>query len=93
MSFESEVSNWKYSNFLINKRSKFSKNNILSILSKNEMDEAYRIISTWDNYSPTPLISLNKLSEKLKINKIFYKDESKRFNLKSFKALGGAYAV
>ena len=93
MSFESEVSNWKYSNFLINKKSKFSKNNILSILSKNEMDEAYRIISTWDNYSPTPLISLNKLSEKLKINKIFYKDESKRFNLKSFKALGGAYAV
>ena len=93
MSFESEVSNWKYSNFLINKRSKFSKNNILSILSKNEMDEAYRVISNWDNYSPTPLISLNKLSEKLKLNKIFYKDESKRFNLKSFKALGGAYAV
>ena len=93
MSFESEVSNWKYSNFLINKRTKFIKNNILSILSKNEMDEAYRIISTWNNYSPTPLISLNKLSEKLKINKIFYKDESKRFNLKSFKALGGAYAV
>ena len=93
MPFESEVSSWKYSNFLINKRSKFSKNNILSILSKNEMDEAYRVISNWDNYSPTPLISLNKLSEKLKLNKIFYKDESKRFNLKSFKALGGAYAV
>ena len=93
MSFESEVSSWKYSNCLINKKSKFSKNNILSILSKNEMDEAYRVISNWDNYSPTPLISLNKLSEKLKLNKIFYKDESKRFNLKSFKALGGAYAV
>ena len=93
MSFESEVSNWKYSNFLINKISKFSKNDILSILSKSEIDEAYRVISTWDNYSPTPLISLNKLSEKLKLNKIFYKDESKRFNLKSFKALGGAYAV
>ena len=93
MSFESEVSNWKYSNFLINKRNKFSKNDILSILSKNEIDEAYRVISAWDNYSPTPLISLNKLSEKLKLNNIFYKDESKRFNLKSFKALGGAYAV
>ena len=93
MTFESEVSNWKYSNFLTNKRSKFSKKDILSILSENEIDEAYRVISNWDNYSPTPLISLNKLSEKLKINKIFYKDESKRFNLKSFKALGGAYAV
>jgi len=93
MSFESEVSNWKYSNFLINKKSKFSKNDILSILSKSEIDEAYRVISAWDNYSPTPLTSLNKLSEKLKLNNIFYKDESKRFNLKSFKALGGAYAV
>jgi len=93
MSFESEVSNWKYSNFLTNKISKFNKNNILSILSKSEIDEAYRVISGWDNYSPTPLTSLNKLSQKLKINKIFYKDESKRFNLKSFKALGGAYAV
>ena len=93
MSFESEVSNWKYSNFLINKKSKFSKNDILSILSKSEIDEAYRVISAWDSYSPTPLISLNKLSEKLKLNNIFYKDESKRFNLKSFKALGGAYAV
>ena len=93
MTFESEVSNWKYSNFLTNKRGKFSKKNILSILSENEIDDAYKVISAWDNYSPTPLISLNKLSEKLKLNKIFYKDESKRFNLKSFKALGGAYAV
>jgi len=93
MSVESDVSNWKYSHFLINKKNKFNKNDILSILSKNEIDEAYKIISGWNSYSPTPLISLNKLSEKLKLNKIFYKDESKRFNLKSFKALGGAYAV
>ena len=57
------------------------------------MDEAYQIISGWNNYSPTPLISLNKLSKELNIKKIFYKDESKRFHLKSFKALGGAYAV
>ena len=93
MTAESEVSNWKYSNFLINKKNKFSKKDILSTLSKSEIDEAYKIISKWDGYSPTPLISLDKLSEKLKLNKIFYKDESKRFNLKSFKALGGAYAV
>ena len=38
-------------------------------------------------------MQLNKLSEELGLNKIFYKDESKRFDLKSFKALGGAYAV
>ena len=43
MSIESEVSNWKYSNFLINKKHKFSKSDILSILPKNEIDEALKI--------------------------------------------------
>ena len=93
MSVESEVSNWKYSHFLKNEKNNFNKNDILSVLSKQDIDEAFKIISRWDNYFPTPLISLNKLSEKLKLNKIFYKDESKRFHLKSFKALGGSYAV
>ena len=93
MSEESEVLNWKYSRFFTNLKNNFSKDNILNVLPKNDIDEAYNIISGWDNYSPTPLISLNKLSEKLGLNKIFYKDESKRFHLKSFKALGGAYAV
>ena len=90
---KSEVSKWKYSHFLKNKKNDFNKENILNVLSKKDIDEAYKVISRWDNYSPTPLISLKKLSEKLKLNKIFYKDESKRFHLKSFKALGGAYAV
>ena len=93
MSEESEVLHWKYSRFFTNLKNNFSKDNILNVLPKNDIDEAYSIISRWDNYSPTPLISLNKLSEKLGLNKIFYKDESKRFHLKSFKALGGAYAV
>ena len=93
MSEESEVLNWKYSRFFTNLKNNFSKDNILNVLPKNDIDEAYSIISRWDNYSPTPLISLNKLSEKLGLNKIFYKDESKRFHLKSFKALGGSYAV
>jgi len=93
MSVESEVSKWKYSHFLVNKKNNFTRNGILNVISKNNIDEAYNIISKWNNYSPTPLISLNKLSKKLGLNKIFYKDESKRFHLKSFKALGGAYAV
>ncbi len=93
MSALSEVSKWKYSNFLENKKNNYNKKNILDVLSSKEIDEAYKTISKWKNYSPTPLIHLDKLCKKLKINKIFYKDESKRFNLKSFKALGGAYAV
>ena len=93
MPLNSEVLQWKYRNFLINKNNNFNKNEILKILSSDDINEAYKTISNWDNYSPTPLISLNKLNDKLKLNKIFYKDESKRFHLKSFKALGGAYAV
>ena len=93
MSLNSEVSKWKYSNFLINKNNNFNKKEILGILSSENIDEAYKIISNWEGYLSTPLISLVKLSKSLKINKIFYKDESKRFHLKSFKALGGAYAV
>jgi diaminopropionate ammonia-lyase len=71
----------------------FDKNKILNSLSKKDIDDAYSSISNWEGYSPTPLIELNKLSKELNLNKIFYKDESKRFDLKSFKALGGAYAV
>ncbi|MBD1139635.1 pyridoxal-phosphate dependent enzyme, partial [Pelagibacterales bacterium SAG-MED46] len=84
---------WKFSKFLDNKNYSFNKKQILSSLSKKEIDDAYSSISKWEGYEPTPLISLNKLSKELNLNKIFYKDESKRFDLKSFKALGGAYAV
>ena len=84
---------WSISSFLKNKNYSFDKGQILNTLSKNDMDEAYSSISKWNNYYPTPLIKLNKLSKELNLNKIFYKDEGKRFDLKSFKALGGAYAA
>ncbi len=84
---------WKYSSFIENKNYSFDKEEILKIITKNQIDEAYLTISKWESYSTTPLLKLNKLSEELNLNSIFYKDESKRFDLKSFKALGGAYAV
>jgi diaminopropionate ammonia-lyase len=84
---------WKYSEFIDNKDYSFDKNKILKSISKNDIDDAYDIISKWEGYSPTPLLSLNKLSNELNLKNIFYKDENKRFDLKSFKALGGAYAV
>jgi len=84
---------WKFSEFLENKYYSFNKKQILNTLSEKEIDDAYSGISKWEGYKSTPLISLNKLSKELNLNKIFYKDESKRFNLKSFKALGGAYAI
>ena len=84
---------WKCSEFIENKNYSFNQSKILNSLSKNDIDDAYSNISNWENYTSTPLIELNKLSKELNLNKIFYKDESKRFDLKSFKALGGAYAV
>ena len=84
---------WKYSEFIDNKNYRFDKDQILETISKSEIDDAYSSISKWEGYVPTPLISLNKLSNELNLKNIFYKDENKRFDLKSFKALGGAYAV
>jgi diaminopropionate ammonia-lyase len=50
-------------------------------------------IGGWPGYTPTPLIKLQGLAAVLGIGQILYKDESQRFGLMSFKALGGAYAV
>ena len=84
---------WNYSEFIENTNYSFNRDKILSSLSRKDIDEAYTSISNWQSYIPTPLIELNKLSKELNLNRILYKDESKRFDLKSFKALGGAYAV
>jgi len=84
---------WKYSSFTENNNYSFNKREILNNITKEQIDEAHSTISKWKNYEPTPLLLLDKLSKELNLNKIYYKDESKRFDLKSFKALGGAYAV
>ena len=51
------------------------------------------IYSGMPEYQRTPLVSLEKLSEKLGVGKIWVKDESYRFGLNSFKSLGGIYAI
>ena len=84
---------WSHSKFISNQKYNFSREEILKVLPKSFIDEAYTTISNWEGYKPTPLIDLNKLAKNYNLNNIFYKDESKRFKLKSFKALGGAYAV
>ena len=89
----SEDLKWELTNYISNKNYNFNREKILNICDENNVDDAYNTISKWKDYKPTPLINLVKLSNKLKLNNIFYKDESKRFHLKSFKALGGAYAV
>lgn len=44
-------------------------------------------------YRPTPLIELPALARRLGVGRLLVKDESHRFGLKAFKALGATYAV
>jgi diaminopropionate ammonia-lyase len=50
-------------------------------------------IASWPGYAPTPLHDMQALAAELGIARLQLKDEAHRFGLKSFKALGGAYAV
>ncbi|MCL1124274.1 diaminopropionate ammonia-lyase [Shewanella surugensis] len=63
------------------------------IVSVEGSRQAISDIKTWPAYAQTPLHALEGLAKGLGLDNIFYKDESERFGLKSFKALGGAYAV
>jgi len=88
-----DLKSWKYKKLLKNNHHSFNRNYVLKYLPSALITNAYKSISSWKNYKATPLLTLDKLMKNLKLNNIFYKDESKRFHLKSFKALGGAYAV
>ena len=60
---------------------------------RRDCAKAQSIISAWPGYEPTPLVSLEDIACAAGVKKILYKDESGRFGLGSFKALGGSYAV
>lgn len=64
-----------------------------AILNEAGFASAEREISQWPGYAVSPLRSLPALAARLGIGALYYKDEGDRFGLKSFKALGGAYAV
>lgn len=82
--------------FILNpglERSRRYDSSLQAVLSLAGAREAYDTISRWNGYAPTPLRSLEALARRADVAEILYKDEGKRFSLKSFKALGGAYAV
>jgi diaminopropionate ammonia-lyase len=64
-----------------------------AVLSAEGFSAAEREITSWPGYAPTPLVALPGLARSLGLASLRYKDERGRFGLKSFKALGGAYAV
>lgn len=63
------------------------------VLRPVDFATAYKEISQWPGYVPTPLKSLEALASELELGRVLYKDESGRFNLGSFKVLGAAYAA
>ncbi|MFN2341300.1 MAG: diaminopropionate ammonia-lyase [Halanaerobium sp.] len=62
-------------------------------LNGNAAKHVRKFHISFENYKATPLTSLKKLAEYLGIKNIYVKDESYRFNLNSFKVLGGTYAI
>ncbi|MEZ5934395.1 MAG: diaminopropionate ammonia-lyase [Alphaproteobacteria bacterium] len=64
-----------------------------AVLSREGFRTAEAVIHHWPGYRKTPLVSLDGLAALMGVERVWYKDEAKRFGLKSFKALGGAYAI
>lgn len=62
-------------------------------LSTAETKKVRDFHKSFDGYTPTPLRNLRNLSASLGAGAIFVKDESYRFGLNAFKALGGSYAI
>lgn len=66
---------------------------LVSCLDPQESRTARSAIRRFPDYSPTPLIEMSGAAEEFGIGRLYYKDESVRFGVGSFKALGGLYAV
>lgn len=65
----------------------------LAHTDQEAVERAMAFHRTIPGYQPTPLVSLPALARELGVDKLWVKDESKRFGLNAFKALGGSYAI
>ena len=63
------------------------------VISEEGFETARAEITKWEGYTPTPLHSLAAIANQISIEEVLYKDEGPRFELGSFKALGGSYAA
>jgi diaminopropionate ammonia-lyase len=61
--------------------------------SPSEVNGVLFFHRTLPDYSPTPLVPLKSVADKLGLEHLFIKDEGQRFGLKAFKALGASHAV
>ena len=64
-----------------------------ALFSEAEARKAKAFHSTFAEYCETPLAKLDNLAKSLGVKGFYVKDESYRFGLNAFKALGGTYCV
>lgn len=79
-------------NYHINPKT-HTKPNAFACTDQSAVGRAMAFHRTIPGYVPTPLVSLPALARELGVDKLWVKDESKRFGLNAFKALGGSYAI
>ena len=60
---------------------------------EKEMKKVYDFHKSLPGYKATPLVELDDLAKYYGVQKLWLKDESKRFGLNAFKVLGGSYAI
>ena len=80
---------------------KWVKNNIpksdssksMSLMEVDVVEKIRNFHKSFPQYEITPLVSLSELSKELGVGGIYVKDESRRFGLGSFKALGCTFAI
>lgn len=65
----------------------------LNEFTQNKLLHVTKLHASIPNYQITPLHELKALSNHLGVSSIFVKDESSRFGLDAFKALGASYAM
>lgn len=65
----------------------------LDFLNMDEINKARNFHKSFPEYSVTPLVNLENLSERLGLGGVYLKDESYRFGLNAFKVLGGSYSM
>ena len=65
----------------------------ISFLDEQTARSAEQFHRSFPQYTPTPLVTLDHLAKLFGVEKIYVKDESKRFDLNAFKVLGGSFAI
>ncbi|MDR2599370.1 MAG: hypothetical protein LBC73_03745, partial [Oscillospiraceae bacterium] len=65
----------------------------MALMDVETIKKIQKFHQTFPQYNETPLVSLKNLAKKLEVGGIYVKDESYRFGLNSFKALGCTYAI